>query len=517
MSNRVNWASGTLATEQHAKAAFDRLLRRPPEDESVIPRWAGRGWSVADLANHVRFSAEFQAAAKSSLQAAFDATDRYQAVYGVPALPYRGARTCEDRCRAMEHAFRARLGLSNLAHLQVADIGCSLGYVSLYFADRGSSVVGYDLQQTSVDFCNVAARHLDIDAAFRLGTFDEALANKLIADDGVNTVFLLSVLHHVIHKLGLDEVRRLLSKLLASGITLVCELANKQEDVEYDWRGSLPEDELALFDQDVVSISEIGEFEALNGRSRRRMYLIQQTRHAVRWLPNMGSVPLAGGTGAREGVIRVRDLEFSQVGHVPVTFKQYGQNREYFCKFFRFSNRNRDSVLRRFDSEFFAARLLAGESLTPPVLGIIEAAGFYGLVFKRIRSATELRSWSMEASAGERRNVAMKVAEAIAAMGALGVYWNDCRDHNILVLPDGNVVLLDFEIAGATELEDNLRRIRFTLWHLCGTEPPEFERYSHLPTSELPGLPAAAPADFRVEWSIISELLSGMGRNASAA
>ncbi|BCW88123.1 hypothetical protein sos41_12610 [Alphaproteobacteria bacterium SO-S41] len=500
--HNVAWSAATPASERDVRAAFTQLLKREPESAEIVQNWLGRKWSLGDLARYVRGSAEFADRSAKALMPLLLKTDRYQAIYGLPHLSLKDARDCVDRCVAVTEAFERLFGLTNLAHLKVADIGCSLGYPSLYLADRGADVTGYDFRKENVDFCRGAAEILDIPAKFNLAVFDWPLARQLVAD-GTNVVLLWSVLHHVIEQLGFVETKKIVAYLLASGVTLVCELAHANEDVTHKWRETLPANELDLFDSKSVQVSNIGNFVALSGISQRNMYVAQMAGVTLSPLASERQPERSGGAAP----VRIGPLTFSGISHVGVPFKQYASTEDLFVKFFRYGAANRFDVLRRMEAEFFANKLLASTGLLPKLQSVSRAPNFVGLAFDKVKGAQGLIEWSRKADMVQRRSMAIKIAEGYATIAKQSLYWNDCRDHNILVGKDGRVIFIDFELASPLESEDNARRARWLLWHLCTNAKWDSSYVSHLPTSELPDLPKFAPNDLRATWVRIERLI----------
>jgi hypothetical protein len=474
--------------------AYQSLLGRSPESEAVVMRLLGRDLTAAALLDRVRGSQEYLEKAAAIVEPALTAVDGYQAVYGIPSLSSGHARDCVDRCRQIEAALLAQCGLANLQHLRLADIGCSMGYIPAYFADRGATVLGYDIKAENVAFCRALFRANGLRGEFNAAPLADALIDQLL-NAGVNVVSLLSVLHHVVLGVGIDATRAMLARLLDAGVILVCELARKEEEVSFSWRDALPEDEMALFDRDEVNIVEIGRASALNGVAERKLYLIQRRRFTMR---------VIGTTEDRS--VDIGFLQFSKVPTSPVPFKQYAVTPTSFIKFFRTSDVEYHDVLRRCNAEFMVAALKDGDRRFSQIVGCIRAGRFIGLVFERLVGSKELVAWSRTSSMVQRRAMAVAIAEAYADLVRRGIFWNDCREHNISIDGTGRLVLLDFELAGPQELENNHRRVEYLLWHLAMNERWENFEGGRL-TADLPRLPQRGMFDDAV-WRGIRTILT---------
>jgi SAM-dependent methyltransferase len=65
-----------------------------------------------------------------------------------------------------------RTGHGSLAGLEVADLGCGFGAMSLYFANAGARVTGVDPNEERLEVGATVARELSLEASFRRGWFE---------------------------------------------------------------------------------------------------------------------------------------------------------------------------------------------------------------------------------------------------------------------------------------------------------------------------------------------------------
>ena len=198
-----------------------------------------------------------------------DQVEYYQPLYGVSGLedPLRG---CRDRALAIADGIAALGGGCRLV-----DFGSSLGYFPFFFADRGATTTGFDIKPGNTAVAIATGRLNGLGrATFRTASLDLDTV-RTIAPGTFDVALVLSVLHHVTHRQGMDYVVELVSELFARIPVLVLELAHRGEDVPYPWRRSLPEDPLAvLAGCHEAQARLLGHFPSHLSTATRPMYLV---------------------------------------------------------------------------------------------------------------------------------------------------------------------------------------------------------------------------------------------------
>jgi O-antigen chain-terminating methyltransferase len=190
----------------------------------------------------------------------------YQPLYGITGLD-QPLRPCRDRALAIEAAL-APLGKS----FSLIDFGSSLGYFPFFFADRGATALGLDINPENTEMAQACQRLTGIHATFATAPLDQDLV-RAIRPGKFDVALILSVLHHLNLRLGLDYVQQLLAELLARVPVLVLELAHRDEEVNYAWRGALPEDPLAVLAAcGPVRATLLGHFRSHLSASSRPLY-----------------------------------------------------------------------------------------------------------------------------------------------------------------------------------------------------------------------------------------------------
>lgn len=201
----------------------------------------------------------------------------YQPLYnypfqqGIPPL-----RACDDRCAAV----LAELG-PDVAGRRLLDVGCSLGFNTLYFVDRGMVGHGVDILERNVALCREVQRYTQGEAAFRQAEFGQELVEGIAPGD-YDVAFFFSILHHIVETHGLGHVQDLMRAVLSKIPVLFVELALRSETppLGYTWDAHLPEDELAIFATCAApKISLVGRFPTHVGPVTRPLYRVVAGDH----------------------------------------------------------------------------------------------------------------------------------------------------------------------------------------------------------------------------------------------
>lgn len=198
----------------------------------------------------------------------------YQPLYNYPhAQPIAPLRPCSDRCRAVEASMNGAI-----AGRRLWDVGCSLGYNSLYFVDRGMVGHGIDIDARNIAICREISRWTTGEARFAEGELSlETVA--AIAPGSYDYAFFFSMLHHVTEARGLTYVQALMRAVTERIPVLYVELALGSEAPPpgYDWARHLPEDELAIFAScDGLTFDLVGHFPTHVGPVTRPLYRVSK-------------------------------------------------------------------------------------------------------------------------------------------------------------------------------------------------------------------------------------------------
>lgn len=198
----------------------------------------------------------------------------YQPLYNYPHEPaIAPLRPCADRCRAVEISMGGAIPGRRLW-----DVGCSLGYNTLYFVDRGMVGHGIDIDARNVAICREISRWTEGEARFTQGELGHETV-AAIAPDSYDYAFFFSMLHHVTEARGLPYVQALMRAVTERIPVLYVELALGAETPPpgYAWARHLPEGELSIFATcDEMSFDLIGRFPTHIGPVTRPLYRVSK-------------------------------------------------------------------------------------------------------------------------------------------------------------------------------------------------------------------------------------------------
>jgi len=217
---------------------------------------------------------------------AYDRVDAYQPVYGLESEfnDIKDARACLRRCELLEQ----HLGPDVRAN-RILDVGCALGYMAFYFAERGARVTAIDRDTNNVAFCRVLSKALNIPARFNLEALSPAFCDRL-EEGSYDAVFIFSVLHHVLNEYGQDATRAMLSAVVTKSDRVYVELAQKAEMVEHKWRDRIPANDLDLLGG-LGDVEKVGEFPGIDGITNRPLYCIARPVKRFRAFGRARSAP----------------------------------------------------------------------------------------------------------------------------------------------------------------------------------------------------------------------------------
>lgn len=169
----------------------------------------------------------------------------YQPVFGHPELSARASRKCDDRLEALKSVYTALAGKLDRP-LNVLDLGCAQGYFSFRLAELGARVVGVDMLQANIRLCEaLRTENPTLDLSFHTAKIEEFISS--VADGQFDLVIALSVFHHLCVTNDINQVREILECLRDRTACSVFELASAKEPLP--WAKHLPEDELPVLAQ----------------------------------------------------------------------------------------------------------------------------------------------------------------------------------------------------------------------------------------------------------------------------
>jgi len=397
--------------------------------------------------------------------------EAYQPLYGLPGVSVATARDSIDRARAIEAVLPALPGL------RVLDIGSSLGYFSLYLADRGALSTGWDMRAENASVARLVSRITGLRATFMVKTLDDNTVGS-IQPGQFDVVLLLSVLHHVIHATSLTAAQKLVRALVDRVPVLILELARADEGNDHPWEASLPEDPLTVLDlvRGDVEIEQLGEFPTHLGNvprpliklTKRQVVTVNGQAHPF---DRMAAVAYQGSTLVAERHRR----------------RFYFSDRE-IIKEYRFPTLNDEGYRQALrEINLFTNELAAADVFHRPRLLDFELTSRHvRLVLHRVPG--ELVSDLAPLPIGEVCQIADDVLHSLSDLHAAGMNHNDVRSWNIIVDEQGSGWLIDYGLAARTPVEDDAIALMWAL-HTAVTGESEAKTVGKTdlpPRSELP-------------------------------
>lgn len=349
----------------------------------------------------------------------------YQPIYGYPELSVDVSRGCDDRLVHIEGVWR-ELGKVLGRAPSVLDLGCAQGYISLHLAALGAPVIGVDHFQENIAVCEaLAAEHPEWQVQFAAANIERLF--EYIDLTKIDLVLGLSVFHHMARIHGHGEVTKWITTLAAHVAVGIFELALADEPVH--WASAQPADEREFltgftFTHEIARlpthlstitrplIYASNTFWYLNGTMERFTSMTRSSHDP--------SVPTCGGT------------------------RRYFFNERHIAKVF--SLRDAFPVLNRGEILYemsFLAKPPDGFQPVPALLSF---------------GTSEREAWIMrECLAGEllfdrigsgksydAQNVIAGVLQQLAVLEQNGVYHNDVKTWNVLIMPDEKATLIDY-------------------------------------------------------------------------
>jgi tetratricopeptide (TPR) repeat protein len=302
-----------------------------------------------------------------------------------------------------------------------------------------------------------------------------------------------------------------LKRLLDNKITIFAELARKDENVTFEWKSHLPQDELAVFAAGApYAAVPIGNFAALNGMASRPLYCVQQSAISYECHAATAANEATGSGIAEPSEVRslTHDaITFSEVTNSAVPDRQYVETTDTFVKIYRLgAGSDRRLLARAVALEVLVGHRLSEAGVAPPILGTRVGEGYFGIVYRRLNGG-DLVNFIKHSEVAARRRLAVRLAQKYSELRRHGIYWNDCRHHNVVFDDAAEPFFIDFELASVLELEDNRRRFLWIVWHLCHSEHGGLIPEAALPTRALPLIEENRDSGCP-EWAQILDILT---------
>lgn len=357
--------------------------------------------------------------------------------------------------------------------VRILDVGCNSGYVSLRLAETFPNVVGLEISPDHLQLCRLLAARSGSGARFFGDDLLAMMAGGRDDLENVDVVLLYNVVHQFIFLHGLEHTKALLARLARRVDTVVVELARRADYVKHGKDQLLPEDPAeALADCEDCDITKLHD-------RPRPVYLVR--RRKVR----LGTLEL-----------RPESVDYSLNADARVSRKYYAGG-DRFLKLYRFGDAG-DSAM--FEREVGALLALRGTRVAPRVLDWSSTPHYGAILMTRIKGprvrqllqSPELRPETI----ADRLRLTQRYLEIAQAVHAAIGFQNDLQWHNLLVRPNGHLVLVDYEQASREARIDPFGVMLWCLFELWGgrsKERPAAIRSLRVPEAAPEHPPADVP------------------------
>ena len=349
----------------------------------------------------------------------------YQPIYGHPELTQNASRICDDRLVYIEAAWR-QLANALGRPPRVLDLGCAQGYVSLHLASLGAPVIGIDHCAENIAVCQaLAAEHPQYSAQFVAANLE--LLFDYFDLSQVDLVLGLSVVHHMARNHGHAAVTQWMTTLGSQVAATIFELALAEEPVH--WATAQPADERSF----------LSGFTFVHELARTSTHLSDVKRPLIFasnyvWYLDGNTEIFTAATRFSHG----QNLE--ACGGT----RRYFHNERHIAKVF--SLRDAFPVLNRSEIMNEASFLAEAPKQFGPLPQMISCGTNERqawLVRERIPGEL-LYDRICSQQTFDAQHAIGDVLKQLAILEAHGLYHNDVKTWNVLIVPNGAATLIDY-------------------------------------------------------------------------
>ncbi|MBQ7705214.1 MAG: methyltransferase domain-containing protein [Selenomonadaceae bacterium] len=353
--------------------------------------------------------------------AVLELPELYQPLFGHDVTGIKPQRICTDRLADIKKVYDAMSQKLNRP-LRVLDLGCNLGFFSLYAAKWGGVVTGVDIGSNNLRVCKLlASEHPNFKIEFIEAKLEEFIPK--IKPEEYDFVLCFNVLHWITLPYGLEFTKKLVKELSTKIGTGIFELATKSEFPN----NNLPNNYRDLM-QGYSFIRSLSYYVRDTKKNIRRPFLFVSNEYV--YLNTVGLLKIdeitypPGGEGGSITYYHCGD-KFIKCRHIlnqlenekslrEINFLKEFSGKNHLPKFYEATKEYDESGLR-----FFIAReKLKGISL-----------------FKKIENHENFDRWS----------VIKQALQYVIFLEKHGYYQSDFHLGNFLLTDDGQLYLIDYE------------------------------------------------------------------------
>ena len=350
----------------------------------------------------------------------------YQPIYGHPEISGKISRVSKDRLAEIHQIYSA-LQKKFKRPLRVLDLGCAQGYISLSLAAKGAVVMGVDYLEENITVCKaLTVEYPDYKAQFEVTKIEDFLSS--IRQDQYDLVLGLSIFHHLVHEHGKETVTQWIADLGRKIKCGIFELALKSEPLY--WAEKQPEKPQEIL-RDFAFVHEVNRYATHLSEIKRPMYFAS---NSIWYLD-----------GKADYFKTWKYTSHSLVGNNFQESRQYFIGEKYITKLFSLDTASPLSAANKKEIQEEANFLRnPPPGFAHPRLVTYGMSDFQTWLVRELLPGQILSDLILENREFDAMQIIEDVLDQLCTLEAKNLYHNDLRTWNVLVMPDGRSVLIDY-------------------------------------------------------------------------
>lgn len=390
-------------------------------------------------------SAQTLAAVTSARAVVEGAQQFYQPIYRDGAVQNPSPR---EKLLQQDHDFVAAefAGVKQKNQIRVLDIGCNAGYVSFLLSETFPNALGFEINPDNLRLCRAIKDHTGASAQF-FGYDILDLVEKDAADlENLDAILLLNVVHQLIFAKGIPYVKAFFAKLARSVDFILVELAPRRDYVRFGKDLALPLVPAEIFEDctdSTITLLKAGH---------RPIYAIKRRRLTV------------GG--------RTVDFSERQFGNHPqaTVNRKYYYGSNSFTKVMRYTSAQGAG---KHATELRILQSLDGLAVAPKPLSWDSDAHIGRICMERIYGVS-LRDSLTSLKPAQKPECVAEILRISQVLAEKTICQNDFSSQNLLVLSDGSMRMIDFELTGTAFSRDPFGAFLWMVNDILKGEPESF-------------------------------------------
>lgn len=348
----------------------------------------------------------------------------YQPIYGYPDLTNDASRECDDRLKEIVKIYnnlQAKLGRP----LKVLDLGCAQGYFCFKLAYIGATVHGVDFLNKNIELCKyISSLNSNLNVSFSCEDIECFIKN--MRNKKYDLVIGLSVFHHLSHKIGKLQTKKLVNLLaMKTGLSLI-EVALAKEPLY--WGKSQFDDPRELL-SDIPFVRKIKSFTTHLSKIKRPLFICSSKF----W--SLGNI-----IGCFDNWSQLSH-QFDH--HIHQKTRRYFFSKNIVIKHYLFSKND----MGRLNKNVYLREIEAYKNI-PLGINVPKLKFYYsneqeGWVMLDRIPGEMLSSLMVKNKISDASLVIKKVLKQLIVLENSGLYFNDLRHWNLIQSPGDDIFFID--------------------------------------------------------------------------